>query len=116
MLKQTITLGGGCFWCLESALNRVEGVISAYSGYSNGHTIEPSYEEVCSGNTGHAEVVQVNFDADKLSLREVLEIFCASRSDAIKQTRQRCGHPIPHRYLLSQRRTKRSGSPNNQRH
>jgi peptide-methionine (S)-S-oxide reductase len=77
MSSQTITLGGGCFWCLETAFNTVEGVISAVSGYSNGHADTPSYEEVCSGNTGHAEVVQVTFDTSVLSLREVLEIFFA---------------------------------------
>jgi len=77
MANQVITLGGGCFWCLESALNSVQGVVSAYSGYSNGTAINPSYEEVCSGNTGHNEVVQVTFDTQQISLREVLEIFFA---------------------------------------
>jgi peptide-methionine (S)-S-oxide reductase len=77
MSSQTITLGGGCFWCLETAFNTVEGVISAVSGYSNGHAHDPSYEDVCTGNTGHTEVVQVTFDTNKLSLREVLEIFFA---------------------------------------
>jgi len=77
MTTETITLGGGCFWCLETAFNKVEGVIKAYSGYSNGHTQNPSYEEVCTGTTGHNEVVQVNFDTDIISRREVLEIFFA---------------------------------------
>ncbi|MFT4731386.1 MAG: peptide-methionine (S)-S-oxide reductase [Gammaproteobacteria bacterium] len=77
MSSQTITLGGGCFWCLETAYNTVDGVTSAYSGYSNGQTNNPSYEDVCSGNTGHNEVVQVTFDISKLSLREVLEVFFA---------------------------------------
>jgi len=77
MSSQTITLGGGCFWCLETAFNTVEGITSAYSGYANGHASNPSYEEVCSGNTGHNEVVQVTFDVKLISLREVLEIFFA---------------------------------------
>lgn len=77
MSAQTITLGGGCFWCLETAFNTVEGVTSAYSGYSNGHANKPSYDDVCSGTTGHTEVVQVTFDTTVLSLREVLEIFFA---------------------------------------
>lgn len=77
MNSQTITLGGGCFWCLETAFNSVEGITAAYSGYANGHVSKPTYEEVCTGNTGHAEVVQVTFDTDSLSLREVLEIFFA---------------------------------------
>jgi len=72
---ETITLGGGCFWCLEAVYEQVDGVLSVQSGYSNGHLREPSYEQVCEGNTGHAEVVNVQFDADKVSLREVLEIF-----------------------------------------
>lgn len=77
MNKETITLAGGCFWCLETAFNSVQGVINAFSGYSNGETENPSYDQVCTGNTGHAEVVQVTFDKDQLLLREVLEIFFA---------------------------------------
>jgi peptide-methionine (S)-S-oxide reductase len=77
MSDNVITLGGGCFWCLETAFNTVDGVVSAYSGYSNGHADNPSYEAVCSGNTGHTEVVQVTFDPERLSLRQVLEIFFA---------------------------------------
>ncbi|MEM5497613.1 peptide-methionine (S)-S-oxide reductase MsrA [Paraglaciecola mesophila] len=74
---QQATLGGGCFWCLESAFNTVEGVELAVSAYAGGQSPNPTYESVCSGETGHAEVVRVNFDADKLSYREVLEIFFA---------------------------------------
>lgn len=74
---QQATLAGGCFWCIESALNSVEGVQIAYSGYAGGHTDQPTYEQVCTGNTGHAEVVQVTFDADSLSYRDLLEIFFA---------------------------------------
>lgn len=74
---QTATLAGGCFWCIESAFNSVEGVVSAYSGYAGGHADNPTYEQVCSGNTGHTEVVQVNFDSEKLSYRDILEIFFA---------------------------------------
>jgi peptide-methionine (S)-S-oxide reductase len=74
---ETITLGGGCFWCLEAVYEQVDGVQSVQSGYSNGHVREPSYSQVCAGDTGHAEVVKVQFDADVISLREVLEIFFA---------------------------------------
>jgi peptide-methionine (S)-S-oxide reductase len=74
---QSATLAGGCFWCLESAFNSVEGVVSAYSGYAGGHLPNPSYEQVCSGNTGHAEVVRINFDPEVISFREILEIFFA---------------------------------------
>lgn len=75
--KQSATLAGGCFWCIESAFNSVEGVLSAISGYAGGHLDSPSYEQVCKGDTGHAEVVRVEFDADVISFREILEIFFA---------------------------------------
>ena len=75
MNEQVITLGGGCFWCLEAVYELVDGVTAVESGYCNGHVVNPSYEQVCSGTTGHAEVVRVRFDADRISLREVLEIF-----------------------------------------
>lgn len=77
MNTESITLGGGCFWCIESAFNSVQGVVSAYSGYANGHQNNPSYEQVCRGDTGHAEVVQVTFDTSEISRREILEIFFA---------------------------------------
>ena len=70
-----ITLGGGCFWCTEAVYEQVDGVTAVESGYANGELRNPTYEQVCSGNTGHAEVVKVSFDAERISLREVLEIF-----------------------------------------
>ncbi|RQP25712.1 peptide-methionine (S)-S-oxide reductase MsrA [Piscinibacter terrae] len=72
---EIITLGGGCFWCLEAVYEQVEGVSAVESGYSNGHVERPSYEQVCTGNTGHAEVVRVSYDPKVISLREILEIF-----------------------------------------
>ena len=72
---QTATLAGGCFWCIESALNMVNGIISAKPGYMGGHTTTPTYEEVCTGKSGHAEVVQLEFDSAVISYREILEIF-----------------------------------------
>jgi len=72
---QTITLGGGCFWCTEAVYERVKGVTAVESGYSNGNTVRPSYEQVCTGTTGHNEVVRVSFDPAQISLREILEIF-----------------------------------------
>ena len=75
MNVQTITLGGGCFWCVEAVYELVDGVTAVESGYCNGHVRNPSYEQVCGGDTGHVEVVRVSFDADRISLREVLEIF-----------------------------------------
>lgn len=69
------TLAGGCFWCIESAFNSVKGIITATSGYMGGHTEQPTYKAVCNGNTGHAEVVQLQFDSQVISYREILEIF-----------------------------------------
>jgi len=75
MTTETITLGGGCFWCLEAVYEQVDGVLAVESGYSNGHVRNPSYAQVCDGDTGHVEVVQVSFDAERIPLREILEIF-----------------------------------------
>ena len=75
---ETITLGGGCFWCVEAVFEQVEGVLSCESGYANGHVAAPSYEQVCRGDTGHAEVVQVRFDPDVIPLADVLRIFLAT--------------------------------------
>jgi peptide-methionine (S)-S-oxide reductase len=72
---ETIVLGGGCFWCTEAVFDRVQGVVDVESGYSNGQTLNPSYEQVCTGRTGHAEVVKVTFDPAEISLHEILEIF-----------------------------------------
>jgi peptide-methionine (S)-S-oxide reductase len=75
MAHQAITLGGGCFWCLEAVYELVDGVTAVESGYSNGHVKNPSYEQVCQGDTGHNEVVRVEFDPARISLREILEVF-----------------------------------------
>jgi len=74
-MNEVITLGGGCFWCLEAVYEQVDGVVAVESGYSNGQAPNPTYEQVCSGRTGHTEVVRVTFDPARLPLREVLEIF-----------------------------------------
>ncbi|GKS59439.1 peptide methionine sulfoxide reductase MsrA [Nitrospira sp.] len=70
-----VTLGGGCFWCLEAVYHQVKGVHSVASGYMGGQTAQPTYEAVCSGRTGHAEVVQVVFDPAIVSFRDILNIF-----------------------------------------
>lgn len=69
------TLGGGCFWCVEAAFKELTGVHSVTSGYAGGDTDDPTYREVCSGETGHAEVVQVEYDADEIGYDQVLEVF-----------------------------------------
>ncbi|HWX10951.1 MAG TPA: peptide-methionine (S)-S-oxide reductase MsrA [Trinickia sp.] len=74
-VSETATLGGGCFWCLEAVYLDVEGVNSVESGYAGGTVERPTYEQVCDGDTGHAEVVKVEFDPAKISYREILQIF-----------------------------------------
>ncbi|GAF04261.1 peptide-methionine (S)-S-oxide reductase MsrA [Saccharicrinis fermentans] len=69
------TLGAGCFWCVEAIYDQLEGVISVESGYSGGHVDKPSYKQVCNGNTGHAEVCQITYDADIISFGELLTVF-----------------------------------------
>jgi peptide-methionine (S)-S-oxide reductase len=72
---QTIVLGGGCFWCTEAVYVKVRGVTDVESGYGNGHVQRPSYEQVCTGSTGHAEVVKLTYDPAQISTRQILEIF-----------------------------------------
>jgi peptide-methionine (S)-S-oxide reductase len=72
---QTAVLGGGCFWCLEAVFDNLQGVKSVESGYMGGHVKNPSYREVCGGDTGHVEVVRVTFDADEISFPELLDVF-----------------------------------------
>ena len=73
--REIATLAGGCFWCLEAVFDDMKGVESVESGYMGGKTANPTYEEVCSGQTGHAEVVQLTFDPSAVSFREILEVF-----------------------------------------
>lgn len=73
--SEVATLGGGCFWCLEAVFDDLKGVASVESGYMGGHVKDPSYAEVCGGQSGHAEVVQIRFDPALLSFRELLEVF-----------------------------------------
>lgn len=72
---ETVTLGAGCFWCVEAIFSRVNGVIKVESGYAGGHVKNPSYQEVCTGTTGHAEVVQVTFNPDVIPFTKILEIY-----------------------------------------
>ena len=73
--NKQVTFGGGCFWCVESCFNMLNGVESAVSGYSGGHKDHPTYEEVCTGNTGHAEVVQITYDPDVISYEQLMDVF-----------------------------------------
>ena len=74
---QTATLAGGCFWCLEAVYDEIKGVHSVESGYAGGHVDNPTYRAVCNGDTGHAEVVQVHFDPNVVSYRDLLNVFFA---------------------------------------
>ncbi len=73
--RETAILGGGCFWCLEAVFDNLQGVESVESGYTGGKNANPTYQQVCNGNTGHAEVVCVTFDPDVIAYREILEVF-----------------------------------------
>lgn len=75
---ETATLGGGCFWCVEAVYREAAGVSSVVSGYMGGKNANPTYEQVCSGNTGHVEVVEIQFDPEIITYRDVLEIFFAT--------------------------------------
>jgi peptide-methionine (S)-S-oxide reductase len=74
---EIVTLGGGCFWCLEAIFDDLKGVIDVISGYAGGETHTPTYEQVCTGSTGHAEVVQVTFNSQEISFENLLEVFFA---------------------------------------
>ncbi|UCE30823.1 MAG: peptide-methionine (S)-S-oxide reductase MsrA [Burkholderiales bacterium] len=94
-MNQTAILGGGCFWCLEAVYLDVEGVTGVESGYCGGQVLEPSYEQVCSGGTGHAEVVKVEFEPAAIGYRELLQIFFAIHDPT---TRDRQGNDIGPQY------------------
>jgi peptide-methionine (S)-S-oxide reductase len=94
-LLQTLTLGGGCFWCTEAVFVQVRGVVDVECGYSNGHVHEPSYEQVCTGATGHNEVVKLIYDTAQISTREVLEIFFLIHDPT---TLNRQGHDVGTQY------------------
>jgi peptide-methionine (S)-S-oxide reductase len=92
---ETAVLGGGCFWCLEAVFDQLEGVQSVESGYAGGHAANPTYEAVCSGETGHAEVVKIDFDPAVLSFRDLLKIFFSIHDPT---TRDRQGNDVGTQY------------------
>jgi peptide-methionine (S)-S-oxide reductase len=92
---ETATLGGGCFWCLEAVFKELRGVTSVMSGYAGGHVANPSYKAVCTGQTGHAEVVQVKFDPDELTYADLLRVFFTIHDPT---TRDRQGNDIGPQY------------------
>jgi peptide-methionine (S)-S-oxide reductase len=92
---ETATLGGGCFWCLEAVYLDVNGVVAVESGYAGGPVEAPNYEQICEGNTGHAEVVRVSFDPLQISYRDILHIFFAIHDPT---TLNRQGHDVGTQY------------------
>lgn len=93
--RELCTLGGGCFWCLEAVYERVRGVLSVQSGYAGGHDPNPTYKAVCTGATGHAEVVQIAFDPAEITFPEILEIFFAIHDPT---TKDRQGNDVGTQY------------------
>ncbi|MCM8596860.1 peptide-methionine (S)-S-oxide reductase MsrA [Accumulibacter sp.] len=92
---EVATLGGGCFWCLEAVFEQLAGVRSVVSGYSGGHVDDPDYAAVCTGSTGHAEVVRITFDPARCSYRQLLEVFFAIHDPT---TKDRQGHDVGSQY------------------
>jgi peptide-methionine (S)-S-oxide reductase len=93
--REVATLGGGCFWCLEAVFEQLRGVERVVSGYSGGHVANPTYEQVCGKDTGHAEVAQVTFDPAAVSYRELLEVFFATHDPT---TKDRQGNDVGPQY------------------
>jgi len=93
--EQVAVFGGGCFWCIEALFNRLTGVKSAVSGYMGGHVDNPSYRQVCNGDTGHVEVVQVAFDPDQMTYKDLLDVFF-SVHDPTTENRQ--GNDVGEQY------------------
>jgi peptide-methionine (S)-S-oxide reductase len=95
IMKNMMTLGGGCFWCLEAVYQQLNGVTHVESGYAGGHTLNPDYEAVCTGETGHAEVVQIEFDTNIISYEKLLDVFFAIHDPT---TPNRQGHDVGSQY------------------
>ena len=95
MREEKATLGGGCFWCLEAVFKDLRGVASVMSGYAGGQVANPSYKQVCTGRTGHAEVVQIDFDPDEISYADLLRVFFTIHDPT---TKDRQGHDVGTQY------------------
>jgi peptide-methionine (S)-S-oxide reductase len=89
------TFGEGCFWCAEAVFSEMEGVVSVTSGYAGGHVPHPTYDQVCTGTTGHAEVAQIEYDPKRVSFRDLLEVFFKTHDPT---TRDRQGHDVGTQY------------------
>ncbi len=107
----SITLGGGCFWCVEAVFENLRGVARVVSGYAGGHVPNPTYRQVCEKTTGHAEVVQVSYDPQQVSLRELLEVFFTTH-DPTTPNRQGADVGPQYRSIILYATKSRSGWPN----
>ena len=94
-LSNSATFGAGCFWCVEAVFNRIDGVTSVSVGYSGGHTPDPTYKEICTGTTGHAEVSRIEFDPGKVTYNKLLEVFWKSHNPT---TMNRQGNDVGTQY------------------
>ncbi len=107
-VSEIATLGGGCFWCLEAIFDDLRGVEKVVSGYSGGTVPNPSYSEVCTGTTGHAEVVQITFDPQIISFRELLEVFFTIHDPHdVEPPGPRCGRAVSLSDFLSHTGTRK---------
>ena len=95
MSEEIATLGGGCFWCIEAVFKELRGVTGVQSGYAGGHVANPSYKQVCTGRTGHAEVVQVRFDPDQVGYADILRVFFTTHDPT---TKDRQGNDVGPQY------------------
>lgn len=95
MKQESIILGGGCFWCTEAVFKMLQGVLSVESGYAGGETKNPTYEQICTGTTGHAEVIKIDYDADIIPLETLLTVFFASHDPT---TKDRQGNDVGTQY------------------
>lgn len=93
--RETATLAGGCFWCTEAIFKRLKGVVSVLPGYAGGHVENPTYEQVCSGTTGHAEAVQIEFDPEQIQFEKILDIFWHTHNPT---TRNQQGNDVGTQY------------------
>ena len=93
--REVAVLGGGCFWCLDAVFRELEGVVAVESGYAGGATSNPTYEDVCTGRTGHAEVVRVSFDPSAIGFRDLLDVYFSIHDPT---TKDRQGHDVGTQY------------------
>jgi peptide-methionine (S)-S-oxide reductase len=94
--NQVAVFGGGCFWCTEAVFDELRGVHSVVSGYAGGKNKNPTYEQVCMGNTGHAEVIKIDFDPAQVSFRDLMTVFFATHDPTtLNRQGQRCRYAVP---------------------